>query len=236
MMISTDTLPAAGSSRYVLLAKTTLCTALASFAVTASAQNLDTTATVRAAPVGVTAEVKPLPTVMSTIPGVGVVSAGVEADVFGGAAPFLEFAAINSNLPERLEGAAKDKEDLYPDRLRGGSVDIGSRYYQSAVGHSWYGQGKIGYTEMTGTWEYQDGEIDHRFVSITPGIGLGYRWRWPSRVVVRLGASVAANLIQTQSTENKIDNEDSDTAADKVKDRFDEQALANVDLGLGYMF
>jgi hypothetical protein len=207
-------------------------------AVTASAQDLDATSTtaVRAAPVGVTAEIKPLPTLLSAVPGIGSLGAGVEADLFNGPAPFLEFTALSSNLPERLEGAAKDEEDLYPDRVRGGSVDIGSRYYQSAIGHSFYGLAKVGYTEMSSRWEYNDGIVDHRVASITPGLGVGYRWRWPNRLMVRLGAGVAANLVQANSTENQVDNADSDEAADKVKDRADEPTIANVDLGLGYMF
>jgi hypothetical protein len=188
---------------------------------------------------GITAEVKPLQTLLSAIPGVGVVGFGLEGFVRPKTTVYSEVNIINSNLPERLEGAAKDKlgdDKLYANKMRGGAVDIGSRWYNNPIGHSWYTGGKIGYQEASTEWEYNDEVLTQRSASLTPGINAGYRWAWQNNVVVRLGAGASLNLVQAQNVDSENDNADTDEARDELDEAAKVPVLANVDLGLGYMF
>jgi len=189
---------------------------------------------------GITVEVKPLPILLSAIPGVGSISGGVEGMVAPNIAAFGEVAILSSNLPERLEGTAKDElgqNDLYANRVKGGSVDLGARFYLNPLGHSWFTQAKAGYQEMSTEWVYQDQTVNQRFATFTPGIGAGYRWRFadPS-IVVRLGAGAAANIVQAQEVTADAETSVTQEAREKLDKAADTQVLANVDLGLGYMF
>lgn len=212
--------------------------ALSACAGVAYGQELSSTA--RATGTGITAEIKPLPTVLSLVPGVGSIQAGVEADINQTVAPFLEFTAVNANLPERLDAIVEDEAEgddtIRPKKLQGGGVDIGARFYTAPLGHSWYGQAKIGYSEVTGEWEYREEIVDSRVASLTPGLGGGYRWLWNNGVVLRLGAGVSANLVQASDVDYDEETANTLEAQEDLEDRFDEPVLANVDLGLGYRF
>jgi hypothetical protein len=191
---------------------------------------------VRAPRRGVTVEVKPLPTLLSTIPGVGAASAGVELEMRNGTAPFVEATAFNTDLPERFDAKGKEEMDLYPNRLKGGAVDFGARIYARPGFDSWYGGAKVGYAAVSGQWAYHDATIDHRVTAYMPGVNGGYRWLWQNRLVVRAGAGLAINLVQSQDVTRHGAEGQAAEAEDKVKDKFDTPVLANVDLGLGYMF
>jgi hypothetical protein len=188
---------------------------------------------------GITAEVKPLPTLLSVVPGVGILSAGVEGFVQPNIAIFTEAAAMSSNLPDRLRGATKDRlgnDKLYANKMRGGSIDVGARYYNTPMRSSWYTGGKVGYKAASAEWEYNDEVLEQETATITPGINAGYRWKWDSNFIVRLGAGATANLVQKQRVKSDRDNEDVKDARDQLDEAVKTPVLANIDLGLGYMF
>ncbi len=184
------------------------------------------------------AEIKPLPTVLSVIPGVGGLGLGAEAMVSRDTAVYAESTFLDSNLSGRTESEARDRagSNLYPNKARAVNVDLGGRFYTSPMSSSWYGGAKLGYSTLHSQWFYHDATIDQKTASLTPGINAGYRWKWDNSMLVRLGAGAAANFVQFERTERNDDSADGLEAQKKLDDKAHTPILANLDLGVGYVF
>ena len=191
---------------------------------------------------GVSVEIKPLPTILSLIPGVGGIGAAVEMPISNQVAGYVEGNFLDSNLPEGAEGMARkiSGEGLYGDKIRAVNIDIGGRYYTTPMISSWYGGAKVGYTTVHGNWTYHDEKLTQRSSALTPGINAGYRWKWDNKLLVRLGAGVGGSVRQFQEVKIETGPASNPTVANEGRDKLDEGSkqvyAANVDLGVGYTF
>jgi hypothetical protein len=168
------------------------------------------------------AEVKPFPTLLSVIPGMGAAGIGVEGMMTPKISTYLDGYLIDSNLPERLEaeGRERTEDDVYPEKFTGRSADLGARFYGEPYVSTWYTGIKV--------------------PAFTPGLTAGYRWLLGNNddVLIRLGGVVAANVVQNLDTDlrNLEGTPDEEDARDKIDDRVKVPFLANLDFGLGYQF
>jgi len=223
--------------------KVSLVPALFCFAGAAHAQN-DVQATTTGTSSSVlgqnrfSAEIKPLPTIVSLVPGVAGAGVGAELMVSHDTAVYTDVNYLDSNLSGRTEDQARSRagDGLYPNKVRAVNVDLGGRFYTSPLTSSWYGGAKLGYSTLRGQWFYHDETLDQKTASLTPGINAGYRWKWDNSVLLRLGAGASANFVQFQDVDRNSDTDDSKDAQDKLDDRAHAPILANLDLGVGYVF
>jgi hypothetical protein len=191
---------------------------------------------------GVSVEIKPLPTILTLIPGVGGIGAAVETPITNQMAGYVESNFLDSNLPEGADSTLKDRfgEGLYGDKVRAVNVDVGGRYYTTPWTSSWYGGVKVGYTTVHADWLYHDEKLTQRFSALTPGVAAGYRWKWDNNVLVRLGAGVGGSVRQFEEVKIKTGPESNDQVAQEGRKKLDDAAkqvyAANVDLGVGYVF
>lgn len=224
--------------------KWSLVPVLACFAGSAMAQDsLEATTTASPArPVAgqsrFAAELKPLPVIVSLVPGVSGAGVGGEWMATRDTAIYTEVNYLDSNLSGRTSDQARSRagESLYPNKVRAVNFDVGGRFYTTPLASSWYGGAKLGYSTVRGEWFYHDETVDQKTAALTPGVNAGYRWKWENDVLVRLGAGAAANVVQFQETKRTNDTEDSKEAQDKLDKNARVPFLANIDLGVGYMF
>jgi hypothetical protein len=189
------------------------------------------------------AELKPFPTLLSVIPGMGAAGIGLEGMMTPQISTYLDGYIIDSNLPERLEAEGRDRteDDVFPEKFTGRSADLGARFYGEPYDSTWYTGVKVGFASMNGEFTYKNRErMDASYSAFTPGLTAGYRWLLGNNddVLIRLGAVAAANVVQNIDTDlrNLEGTPDEEDARDKIDDRVKVPFLANVDFGLGYQF
>jgi hypothetical protein len=191
---------------------------------------------------GVSVEAKPIPLMLSLIPGVGGFGVGVEVPTTGQMTAYVEGNFLDSNLPNGIDAEVKklSGEGLHGDKLRAVNIDVGARHYLTPAISSWYGGIKVGYTTLHADWLYHDEKLTQRYSSLTPGLAAGYRWKWENGLLVRLGAGVASNVRQFEDVKIETGPGSNDAVAKEGRDKLDEGArepvIANVDLGVGYAF
>ena len=182
-------------------------------------------------------ELKPIPTILSAAPGVASIGAGFESFFMPKVAFFGEASYLDAKLQGKVVGTAKDRNtDPVPSKEIGYKGLLGARWYATPEEHSWYAGGGVGYSDSSGKWEYKNEVVDSRLVSVLPTVQGGYRWLWNNNVLLRLGADVALNNIQTRTNDAHSDSIDAKDAEAKLKKIQDHVWLATVDLGLGYAF
>jgi hypothetical protein len=216
----------------------TVLSGLCLFASAASAQTRSILESSLQPPKTVSVELKPLPTMLSAVPGVAAVGLGAEIIPASNFVPFINANLIDGNLPNNLRNRQNSDETPQIAKMRGYSADTGVRYYFNDVArHSWYGGAKVGYSLARGEWEYKDEKIVHTMRTVTPGVEGGYRWNWPSNVLLRLGVGADSNIVQ-ENRANAVGEENSRTkdAEDKVQGYAQVAVVPRVDLGLGYTF
>lgn len=191
----------------------------------------------------IVAEVKPFPTLLSVIPGMGAAGIGIESMITPQISTYLDGYIIDSNLPERLEAEGRDRaeDDVFPEKFTGRSTDLGARFYAEPYDSTWYTGVKIGFASMNGEFTYKNRErMDASYSAFTPGLTAGYRWLLGNNddVLIRIGAVAAANVVQNIDTDlrNLEGTPDEEDARDKIDDRVKLPFLANLDFGLGYQF
>lgn len=191
----------------------------------------------------IVAEVKPFPTLLSVIPGMGAAGIGIESMITPQISTYLDGYIIDSNLPERLEAEGRDRaeDDVFPEKFTGRSADLGARFYAEPYDSTWYTGVKIGFASMNGEFTYKNRErMDASYSAFTPGLTAGYRWLLGNNddVLIRIGAVAAANVVQNIDTDlrNLEGTPDEEDARDKIDDRVKLPFLANLDFGLGYQF
>lgn len=184
------------------------------------------------------AEVKPLPTILSAMPGIASAGIGAEMSNGGPVAMFANGYLLDSNLPRFAREARDENEVPVMRKMQGYAGDLGMRYYASPYGvDSWYGGAKVGYSYGKGQWDFKGQQVDSSVRALNPGVEGGYLWSWPSQVLVRLGAGVDGNVIQ----ENLVTAEGEETASviearNTIEDYAQATVIPRVDLGLGYRF
>lgn len=191
-----------------------------------------------------TVEVKPFPAVIGNVAGqgasgVGAVGAGFEWLTGGNFAAHADATYLDSNLMSYDSG--EREEDTMINTFSGYTVDVGARYYQKPKLSSWYTGAKLGVMGNDGSYKYKDREIiKATSTSFTPGLEAGYRWLigWQQDFVIRLGIVAAANAVQARSRDlgQVAGTSDEADARQQLDDRIDQSFLANIDLGLGYVF
>lgn len=183
-------------------------------------------------------EIKPLPTVLIMVPGVSSIGIGAEVAAGQDVALFANAFAVNANLPGSLRN--EDREDKTPilQKMDGYAADIGGRYYaRGAHLDSWYSGAKVGYAFGIGQWGYKDEQVDHVVRTITPGAEGGYRWVWPSNLLVRLAAGLDGNVVQENvATPSGLETATTEDAEGTIEGYAKVALLPRVDLGIGYMF
>ena len=178
----------------------------------------------------VSVEIKPLPTLLSALPGVGAAGVGFEGFVTEKVAIYTDVSAANSNLPHAYNDRLQARDRLYPRKMSAAGIDLGARYYGLLFSDAWYTGGKVGYSAATATWEYKDQVVKQEVSTLTPGVEAGYRWLWPSSFLVRMGLGATANIVQAQSLTSDVESSEVTEAKDELKSASRTAALAKVDL------
>lgn len=182
-----------------------------------------------------TAEVKPVTTALSAIPGVGGVGAGAEAFVSPRVAAFVEGSYLDVNLPGSPIGARKLGEvDPFPVDTYGYNVALGARWYSSPESNSWYGGLGLAYARTDGEWESADERVDVSTAALLPSLAAGFRILWRNNLIMRIGGGLAANVVQSKTVDAKETTAAAEDAEKDVKDSLDQNLMANVDFGVGY--
>ncbi|MCX6124742.1 MAG: hypothetical protein NTV34_08335 [Proteobacteria bacterium] len=184
------------------------------------------------------AELKPLPTILSSVPGVASGGLGLELSMGGHVSTFANAYVIDSNLPAYMRKERDENEMPVLKKMQGYAADIGSRFYSDLDGlDSWYGGAKMGYSYGKGQWTYRKEEIDSTVRTLNPGLEGGYRWIWPSNLMLRLGAGADANAIQeNEATAGGQPTAATKEASETIKDYLTVSVVPRVDLGVGYRF
>jgi len=185
-----------------------------------------------------TVEIKPLPTALSAVPGIGSIGVGSELFFSSKSALFVDGQYTDANLPNRVLKQVKENNtgEPIPRTMIGYNVTSGVRFYSSPALHSWYGALGVGYSELTGKWDYDDATVQSHIISVLPTVAAGFRWVFENNVILRLGANFSSNIVKSESTTAA---EQTATAADGVKKVSNSERtpmLAAVDVGLGYGF
>ena len=186
----------------------------------------------------VSVEAKPLPMILSAIPGVAGVGLGTELSAGGNVTTFADIYGLYANLPGNLRGEGREQDIPVVQKMSGYSVDIGGRYYTDhSSWSSWYGGARLSYGVAVGQWGYQGEQIDQTVRAFSPGLEGGHRWVLRNNILIRLGAGLDGNIVQ----ENRASAKENETqvtsdAEDKVKGYAKVAVTPRVDLGLGYVF
>ena len=183
-------------------------------------------------------EAKPLPSVLSVLPGIASAGIGAEMSNGGPIAMFANGYLLDSNLPAFARKERDENNVPVVRKLQGYAGDLGMRYYGSPSGlDSWYGGGKVGYSYGKGQWNYKNEQVDSSLRSVNPGVEGGYLWTWPSNLLVRLGGGVDGNLIQENEVKAEVQETPSTIQAREIIENYAQvPVIPRVDVGLGYRF
>lgn len=225
--------------------KITRCLAglmLAWSSLEASAQDVATTVTADDMPAlkRNSLELRPLETIISSVPGVASAGLSYESYLGRGWAAFATGMYSDVKLSGRQRALAQD--EVNEPVVRGGygyTVGAGVRVYEDAIGDSWYGGGQLDYQEVDATWEYNDEELTSQRFAVIPGISGGYRWVWNGGFLIRAGVYAGLPSISSQSVGSApaaISPVAATEGESKLEDLLDAQTIVNADLGLGWMF
>lgn len=169
----------------------------------------------------------------------GAVGFGIEYQAFDRVALNLDAYAIDSKFAvTSLEGK---NDDLRANKLTGYNTELGARYYGQPKFSTWFTGALLGYMRTKVECTYKDqSRVDAKSSAMTPGLQAGYRWLtgYQDDFVIRAGAIVAANVVQTRDRylRDLSAAQDADDVRAQLDDRLETAALARFDLGLGYTF
>lgn len=144
-------------------------------------------------------EVNPLTALFSAIPGVGAFGGSVEGNVDGKWAAFVGASYADVKLSGAMLTRAKVPDDVaYMKSGYAYSSELGLRYYENPIGDSLFGGGSGSYSEMHGKWNYGEERFATDAYAFTPAIFAGYRWVWPSRLLLRLEGGLGVPRIDSK--------------------------------------
>ena len=186
-------------------------------------------------------EVKPLPAVISVLP--GAFGLGAEGEIYADEhwSAFVDAYYVQLSLDEHRVKDALDRQSKnkgVPQALRSLNFGGGARYYQSTQQDSWFGGGKLAIGSSRARWVYQDQALKDDDVAVTTGLEAGYRWLWDSGFDVRLGGGLGV----TAMTRRSIRADGTETVAynDAKRDLEDKERKVHLtpslDVGLGWSF
>ena len=189
-------------------------------------------------PTHIAVEVKPLPIMLSVVPGVTGVGLGTEFSSEGNATAFADVFSLYADLPSNLRREGRELDVAVLHKMKGASVDVGGWYYSNdASASSWYGGARLSYSAAMSQWSYQGEKVNQTVRMISRGLGGGHRWNLMNNFLVRLGAGLDGNIIRENNatpvgagTSVKRDGED------QVKGYAKMAVTPRVDLGVGYIF
>lgn len=183
-----------------------------------------------------TIEVQPISNTLSAVPGPGL---GFEAFATERVSVFVNgtYADVDmDNTTINSIRARSGDDDAIPTVGYGYNAALGARWYSAPQRSSWYGGAGVGYSEMDSKWEVGDEVVKATVVSVVPGVSAGYRWLWDNNVLLRVGAGVASNNVQTKDFTDENDTAEARDAEDTVRDLATQPVIANMDFGIGYAF
>jgi hypothetical protein len=199
-----------------------------------------------------TVELKPLPTMMSLLPGGFGAGGEVERRLGDHLAIFAGVTHMRLRLSEDVIDELRDDQgedvESIPRLTTATRFDAGARWYGDAHRDSWFVGAKAGVGATHVDWVYDEDRLeDDRFAWMTEG-DLGYRWLWDSGLTVRLGVGIGASVTTrrevaalTDRGERVTDRSAYKEARQDIDERFggdDGRAafLTAFDLGVGYSF
>jgi hypothetical protein len=189
-------------------------------------------------PTHIAVEVKPLPMMLSVIPGVTGVGIGTEFSSEGNATAFADVFSLYADLPSNLRREGNEQDRAVLHKIKGASVDVGGRYYSNhASAASWYGGARLSYSAAMSRWSYQGEQVNQTVRMISPGLEGGHRWNLMNNFLLRLGAGLDGNII-SENTATAVGAETSVTrdGEDQVKRYAQMPVTPRADLGVGYIF
>ena len=189
-------------------------------------------------PTQIAVEVKPLPMMLSVVPGVTGIGLGTDFSSEGNATAFADVFSLYADLPSNLRREGREQDVAVLHKMKGASVDVGGRYYSNhASAGSWYGGARLSYSAAMPQWGHQGEQVDQTVRMISSGLEGGHRWNLMNNFLVRLGAGLDGNIISENSA-TPVGAETSVTrdGEDQVKGYAKMAVTPRADLGVGYSF
>lgn len=186
------------------------------------------------------AELKPLPMIVTLIPGSFGLGGEFEAKMSRNFTVFADASYLHIKVPEdTLKKMQEDQDDPegVPSNMTVTSMAAGGRYYADAFASSWYAGLKFGGGTAHVNWAYADERYDDDSLFYSAGAEAGYRWLWDSGFLIRLGFGMNATTI-TKREVTQIAATDAGKGREDVEDQTwtNGSPTAGFDFGLGYTF
>ncbi len=187
------------------------------------------------------AEIKPLPMIVTLLPGSVGFGGEFEAKMSRNFTVFADASYLHVKLSNKMLTDIQDDQDepdSVPRDLTVTSMSAGGRYYADAFASSWYTGAKVGGGTAHVNWAYADERYDDDSLFYMAGVEAGYRWLWDSGFLIRLGFGMNATMIphreltQVAATDAGSGEKDIEDKAPTRKT----QGSAAFDFGLGYTF
>lgn len=187
------------------------------------------------------AEVKPLPLIITLLPGSVGIGGEFEAKMSRNFTVFTDASYMRLRLTDKMLEDIQDDQDE-PDSvardMQVTSMAVGARYYADAFADSWYAGGKVGGGTAHVNWAYGDERYDDDSLFYLAGAEAGYRWLWDSGFLIRLGFGFNATMIPKREI-SQVAQTDASRGKDDVEDKAPTKkttGAAAFDFGLGYTF
>lgn len=187
-------------------------------------------------------ELKPLPTLMSLVPGGTGVGVAAEARVFAHLSIFADVYHMRRVLTDQAVEDVQDDHAEDEGVARETSVtfgNLGVRYYGRPTGDSWYLGLKAGGGPSRVEWAYGPSRLEERRTTVAAQGEAGYLWTWDSGVLVRMGVGLGWSTTRNRQVASAST---SGAALDAARADLDDRNPTGIslatsfDLGLGYRF
>lgn len=188
-------------------------------------------------------EVKPLPMIVSILPGSAGIGGEFEAKMTRNFTVFADASYLHMRLTDKmLEDVQNDQSEDKPDsvarEMTVTSMAAGGRYYADAFADSWFAGAKVGGGTAKVNWAYAEERYDDESLFYMAGAEAGYRWLWESGFLIRLGFGFNATMIPHRDV-TQVAATDASAGRDDIEDKTPTKKTtgsAAFDFGLGYTF
>jgi hypothetical protein len=181
-----------------------------------------------------TFEIKPIETLLSSVPGLASIGASLETYLGKGFAATVQGTYLDVNLSGAQRQIIEDETNRPTvDNGYGYSAGAGLRFYEDVIGNSWYGGGAIDYREIHADWDYKDERLNSVQFAVIPSLSAGYRWVWQNGFLIRLGVGAGLPSVPTQNISTAPAMTEGE---DKLTELLDQKFVAQADFGIGLMF
>lgn len=187
------------------------------------------------------AEIKPLPMIVTLLPGSYGIGGEFEAKMSRNFTVFADASHLHMKLTDRMLSDVQDDQDepeSVPREMSVTSMAAGGRYYADAFASSWYTGAKLGGGTAHVNWAYDKERYDDDSLFYMAGVEAGYRWLWDSGFLIRLGFGVNATMVPRRDV-TQVAATDAGEGRNDIEDKAPTKKTtgsAAFDFGLGYTF